>query len=226
MVKCIRFFFIVLFLFTPVIQANAVEFTSERLDLTPEQIQYSEAEEADFAAKLQAIINELKKTGIKDEVLSDLTISVFPADDITVEIGGNNVKANAFFNGKIKPKIVIAMVEDKDIAPLLFHELGHKIESYLLDVKGYSWVNSGLIGWVYIDFRKYNKNISLDHNTQVQLDWHERISEWWAEDVKKRLLSTLEDDYPRHNQIFLKNGVKLEPMTEVNLLMDFVLFDT
>jgi hypothetical protein len=180
---------VILMMFYICIPVSAVEITSLRTEVPEEKIYCTVEEELEFMEFIGERIGNLKTAGVDPNIFTDLEIKVYPAYAIIHRISAlqkDTVLARGFASSKfnfekqiISSNITLAMGSGENV---LYHELGHVVEGRKLGVYGYDWTNANEIGQQYIQAKEYTQG--LKNEDQLKLSWEERLSEWFAEDVK------------------------------------------
>lgn len=207
---------LITFLIFPIGTAEAVPIKSLRDSIEPS---YSIQEEKEFTKYITETLTQVQDLGLKEDVFSNLEIYILPCEYLNVIYSTGEVKGEAVTISKPKEnKIEIHITMGNSRAKHSFlHELGHVFEDNILSATGYNWAEVNSAGKLYKYLRNYENDMS--GKEQLQLPWHERISEWWAEDVKEYLYYKI---YPDEKYKNLKN-IELENLSELDLFFDVIL---
>lgn len=158
----------------------AFEISSLRPEVPEDKIYCTVEEEQEYADFIASRIDALKEAGMDPNIFENLKIEIHPAYLISFQYFPEDTEtyyANGLTRGR--DAIVLSMGASENT---LFHELGHVIEGKKLNVRGYNWTYANEIGQPYIKLKKHDKE--LTDEAQLKLPWEERLSEWFAEDVK------------------------------------------
>lgn len=180
---------VILMIFCVCIPVLAVEISSLRSETPEEKIYCTAEEELEFMWFIYERIDNLKTAGVDPNIFTDLEIKVYPAYAVIYETSAfqkDTILAKGFTSSKfnfakqiILSTITLATGSGENT---LYHELGHVVEGRKLGVYGYDWTNANEIGQQYIKAKEYTQE--LTNEDQLKLSWEERLSEWFAEDVK------------------------------------------
>ena len=131
-------------------------------------------------------MNKLRELGFNPIILEGIKIEVYPGSYIKTYQKGEK---QSYITGTYSSSTITIVSEREDV---LYHELGHVIEGCKLGVYGYDWTSVNKFGQQYIKLKSYDKELTSE--TQLELPWEERLSEWFAEDVKQFLAEKLGEE--------------------------------
>lgn len=187
------------------VSAQEIELVSLRGENPPE------------ATKYNYILDQLSSLGA-DALLDNVKVEIYPADIVAYKQGDKIGMANRLtvcqanqHTGVIEARIILAKGSDIDT---LLHELGHVVEMKLGVVNG-SWADANNMGKAYVKMKKYTEK--MDQVSQNRLPWYERLSEWFAEDVRQFLSQKLSPGY-------YYKGVGPEKTKEVDDFLEKLIF--
>lgn len=182
------------------------------------EVIYPESVETPETTNFEQALRQLASLGMDTALLNNVKVEVYPGEIIAYKqgdkIGMTNCLTVSQINqntGTIEARITLAKGADVD---MLLHELGHVVEAKLGSVNG-SWVDANDMGKAYIIMKQYTKE--LDQANQMRLSWYERLSEWFAEDVRQFLAQKISPGY-------YYKGVGPEKTKEVDEFLEKLIF--
>lgn len=188
---------LVFFMCTSANTEEVVKIKSLRDEIPEDNIYCTYEQEKEFKNFTLERIYNLKKLGVDPSIFDSLEIEIYPAYAIILnmttgeyETGEYDVNNCVLASGYISSKFIKGRNYFYSTITLsvggsensLYHELGHVIENKKLGTFGYDWTRANELGQRYINAKGYDNVLSSKE--QLELKWEERLSEWFAEDVK------------------------------------------
>lgn len=139
--------------------------------------------------QVQIKMDSLCEIGVDPDLLVDLKFNLHPGPYIEYTRASGNGSGKIL--GTCKGK-TITLVEGARMGTL-YHEIGHAIHNQRFNTSGNAfWDFENEEALKYIELKGYS--IELHYDAQINLEWEDRIAEWFAEDVIQFLAERLGED--------------------------------
>ncbi len=131
---------------------------------------------------VQNAAQKIVRRGVSAEIFEGVTVYVVPTEvfpEGTKDVGCDAVGFTISEQGEIW-----LAGGSKNIEGTFTHEVGHILADRLFGSAGYDWSQVNSLGWHYMALKSYPVENGLHWTFQQEMDWENRIAEWFAEDFE------------------------------------------
>lgn len=120
--------------------------------------------------QINAVVDNMTAQGVPEEVFSKVNVNYYISDE------------DYQYLGYVEGDQIWLKTDNHDLEGTFAHEIGHVVSEKYLRVDGLDWTKANKKGMEYLRLKGYPYMDQLDKESQTDLDWKERASEWFADD--------------------------------------------